>query len=413
VLTLTRELLGETAFGQADQFTTLWSSMEELLLTYNEKPFVGAEYKAGLDALGTRAERMAQEVAPELASLIHTLDQDNVRRLSVTLLIDLLRLERDAARAAEIARDLGALGEDLLLSGEYELALAVTAALAAQAANATSMSRDGSREALDALAGTLAFHEAGDLLGDMEEPAAVLFTQICRHIGPASLDALRDAFRTEAETLAMRRARALAVEFGARAVTRLAPLLAAGEWYVQRHAAHVLGLIGAAEAVPLLQPLLRGSDPRVMQAAVEALASIDDPAAARAIHTVLRAATGEHRLAVVAALVKEKDRRVVPLLGRILSESHPLGADHDIVLETLGAIGDVGGDGALGDVARVMRCRSWIARKKMRAVKVAAIGTLLRIGTPAAGSALAEAAGGGDRLLKKLARAALAPEGHG
>ena len=108
VLTLARDLLSETTFGKTDQFQTLWSSMEELLLTYNERPFVGVDYKAGLDQIGMRAEQMAGDVSPEMASLLHTLEQDNVRKLSVTLLIDLLRLERDPERAPEIARDVGA-----------------------------------------------------------------------------------------------------------------------------------------------------------------------------------------------------------------------------------------------------------------------------------------------------------------
>ena len=406
VLTLARDLLTETSFGQTDQFSTLWSSMEELLLTYNERPFVGADYKTGLDQIGTRAERMADDVAPELASLLHTLAQDNVRRLSVTLLLDLLRLERDPQRAPEVARDVGALAEDLLLSGDYESALAVTTALAEQAANPKSITHEGSRETLDAVASTVAFHEAADLLGDLDEPSAVQFAQICRNVGPASLDALRNAFASESETVAMRRARGLAIEFGARAVSRLAPLVSGEQWYTRRNAAQVLGMIGAAEAVPLLQPLLRGTDARVLQGAVEALAAIDDPAAARAIHTVLRSATGEHRLAVVAALAKEKDLRVVPLLARILTESNPLGTDHEIVLETLDAVAQVGGDQALGAVGTVMRCRSWFARKRMRAVKQASIVTLRRIGTPAAGRLLAAAATSGDRLLRKLAKAA-------
>jgi HEAT repeat protein len=407
VLTLTRELLSESSFGKTDQFQTLWSSMEELLLAYNERPFVGVEYKAGLDRIGSRAEQMAREVAPELAALIHTLEQDNVRKLSVTLLIDLLRLERNPQRAPEIARDLGALAEDLLLSGDYQSALAVTSALGGQAADPASITREGSRQALDALAGTLAFHEAAELLGEMDEAAAAAFAEVCRHVGPGSVDALRDALRTEAETPAARRARGIILGFGARAVSRLAPLVSDTTWYVQRNAAALLGQLAAPEAVPLLQPLLRGADARVMQAVVQALSNIDDPSAGRAIHTVLRAVTGDHRLAVVTALVREKDPRVVPLLGRILAESEPLGSDHEIVLETLGAIGDVGGDQAVADVARVMRCRSWLARKKMKAVKAASIAALQQIATPAAGRALQDAADNGDRLLKRLVRAAL------
>ena len=408
VLTLARELLSESSFGRTDQFQSLWTSMEELLLTYNERPFVGVDYKAGLDQIGSRAEQMAREVAPELAELIHTLEQDNVRKLSVILLIDLLRIERDPQRAPEVARDVGALAEDLLLAGDYAAALDVTAALAEQAGNPASVTHQGSRTTLDMLADTAAFREAADLLSDMDDAAANQFAQICRNIGPGAIDALREAFRVEAATVAMRRARPLIREFGPRAVSRLAPLVSSDQWYVQRNVAELLGDSASAEAVPLLQPLLRGTDPRVMRAAVQALSNIDDPAAARAIHTVLRAAAGEQRLAVVTALVKEKDPRVVPLLARILDESDAIGSDHAIVLETLGAIGEVGGDAAIPQVNTVMRRRSWFARKKIRAIKQTSVAVLQRIGTPAAQRTLREAADTGDRLLKKMAAAAMA-----
>src|SRR5271167_3275754 len=40
VLTLTRNMLSETDFGRSGQFQVLWTSMEELLVSYNDKPFV-------------------------------------------------------------------------------------------------------------------------------------------------------------------------------------------------------------------------------------------------------------------------------------------------------------------------------------------------------------------------------------
>src|SRR4029077_1478847 len=106
----------------------------------------------------------------------------------------------------------------------------------------------------------------------------------------------------------------------------------------QRAGAILLGSIGSAEVVPLLQPLLRQSEPRVTQATVAALGRVDDPSAARAIQTVLRAATGSTRRAVVDALVVDRDPRVVPMLARIVAESEPLGNDHDVVLDAIGAL---------------------------------------------------------------------------
>jgi len=120
VLTLTRHLISETDFGRAGQFQALWTSMEELLVSYNDKPFVSDVYRSALDGVGGRAERMAVvDLPPELADWMESLGQASVRTLSVRLLIDLLTIERDAARAAEIAEDMVALSEDCSARGAH------------------------------------------------------------------------------------------------------------------------------------------------------------------------------------------------------------------------------------------------------------------------------------------------------
>src|SRR4029077_6712962 len=117
VLTLTRNLLTETDFGKSGQFQVLWTSMEELLVSYNDKPFVSEVYRNALDGVGARAERMAvADLPPELSEWMDSLGQESVRTLSVALLVDLMNIETDAARATEIAQDLEALAEDLLMS---------------------------------------------------------------------------------------------------------------------------------------------------------------------------------------------------------------------------------------------------------------------------------------------------------
>ena len=405
VLTMTRTMLSESSFGQTAHFHTLWTSMEQLLLTYNEKPFVSASYRTRLDQVGGRASEMAATaIPPEFAALVDTLGQDNVRRLSVILLIDLLKLERDPKRAPEVAADVATLCEDLLMAGDYDSAVQVTTALAEEAANPNSISSSGSRVALDALAQTPAFREAADLFGEMADAEGTAFATVCARIGPASTDVLTSLLDEEELTRGRRRATDVIKTFGARAVKRLAPLVGHKHWYAQRNVADLLGEVASPEGVPLLQPLLRGTDPRVMQAAVRALSNIDDPAAARSVHTVLRAAAGEHRKAVVAALVAERDPRVVPLLVCILDESDPLGTDHQIVLETLGAVGAVGRDEAIPQVMKTIRRTTWLGRKKLRAVKQAGLAALQQIGSPAAKTALSDAATKGDRLLRKLAR---------
>ena len=404
VLTMTRRMLAETDFGRQDAFQNLWSSMEELLLTYNERPYVSASYRAGLDHVGARAEQMASDVPADLVELVETLGQDNVRRLSVRLLIDLLKLERDPARAPEVASDVAALAEDLLLAGDYESVLAVVTALQEQAADAKAVTSQGCRLALDSLVNTIAFVEAAELLGDMTEAEAAVFIDICARIGPAATDALKVHLEPDQLTPGRARATTIVRGYGARAVSRLSSLAGSGKWAAQRNVAELLGDIAAPEAVPLLQPLLRGQDSRVITATVRALANIKDPAAARAVHTVMRAATGEQRRAVVEALVAQRDARVVPVLVRMIEESDPFGADHPIVLEAVGALSRVGDDQAVPALTTLMRKKKFLARTKGRALKENSLAALRAIHTPAAERAIDEAAKTGDRMLRKLAR---------
>ena len=406
VMTLTRSLLSETDFGRSGQFQVLWASTEELLVSYNDKPFVSETYRAELDGVGSRAERMAAvPLPPELSEWMDSLGQNNVRALSVRMLIDLFTIEPEAARAAQIAADMEALTEDLLMSGAYVDALTVLRALQQRAATPKSLGQDASRQALDRLGESLAMRETVALVGDVDDAAWDEIRAVIDAIGVSTIEALKPVIAVEADTLATARAETQITGFGVKAVTRLASLVGDSRWFVQRRAARLLGRIAAPEAVPLLQPLLRQTDPRVAREAVAALGAIDDPAAARAIQTVLRASSGALRTAVIEALVGERDARVVPMLVRILRESQPLGRDHDMVIETIDALGTVGTDGAVPVLADMARRTAFFARRKARALKEHSVAALAHVGTEAAGAALQDAAQHGDRMLKRIAAA--------
>jgi HEAT repeat protein len=404
VMTLTRSMLSETDFGRSSQFQALWSSTEELLISYNDAPYVSEGYRNALDGVGGRADRMAAADLPaELPEWIDSLGQANVRQLSVRMLIDLFTIEKDASRAGEIAGDLEALAEDLLMAGAYEDALTVVQAVQQRAAAPRGIGQDASRLALDRLGDSLAMRDTASLLGEVDEQAWSVLASVVAAVGASTVDALKAVLLVEQESAATRRAEELIARFGAKAVGRLAALVGDSRWFVQRRGAQLLGRIAAADGVPLLQPLLRQSDTRVAQAAVAALAAIPDPAAARAIQTVLRAASGDLRRAVTDALVAGRDARVVPMLAQILRESEPLGKDHEVVVETIDALGTVGTDGAVSILVEMSKRKSWFARRKARALKEHSIDALARVGTARAASAIKEAAAAGDRVLRRIA----------
>jgi len=409
VLTMTRSMLSESTFGQTRQFKAIWNSMEALLISYNDKPFVSAQYRAQLDGAAVRSEQIAVKDLPdEMPEWTDSLGQQNVRKLSVVLIIDLLKLERDAARAAEIADDMTALAEDLLIAGDYVEARDVARALHHTSNDATFVSPDTCREALSRLAVSAAVHEAVAMLGDLDDDHLNVFTEICRLVGVPVVDVLGMTLRMQERTAARVRASHIIAGFGAPAVPRLAPFIDDERMFVQCHTAELLGRIAAPDAVPLLQPLLRRSDANVTRAAITALANINDPAAARAIHTVLRSVTGDQRRVVIDALVAERDARIVPMLVRILDESEPLGKDHLVVLDTLAALKIVHTDTAVRPIFRVAMRRRWFARGRSRTLKHTAVDALASIGSEASRKELVRASTEGDRLLRRLAKARLA-----
>jgi HEAT repeat protein len=401
---MAEKMLSEQDFGKSGQFRAVWASMETLLLNYDESPYVSAGYQAALEGAGARGDILAgRDLPPELPEWVESLGQENVRSLSVMLITDLLRIEEDRQRAGEIARDMVALLDDLLMAGDFDDALVVLREL--KRASGAKVAPAEARAALTSAAESAGLREAAALMADLDDEGQKAFAEACALIGPASIRALHPTLKSEQETPAYKRAYDLVKSFGGPAVPHLAALADDPHWYVQRNAAALLGLTHSPDAVPILQALLRRNDPRVLRPAVIALAGIDDASAARAIQTVLRAATGENRAAVVDALVAERDPRVVPMLNRILAEVDPFGADHQMVLDALNAVRQLGSEQAVPSVAAVMKRKKFLfGRAKARAFKTASVQALVAIGTPNARAALEEAARTGDGLLKTVIR---------
>jgi enoyl-CoA hydratase/carnithine racemase len=93
------------------------------------------------------------------------------------------------------------------------------------------------------------------------------------------------------------------------------------------------------------------------------------------------------------------------MLTQIIAESEPLGKDHEMVLETIDALGSVGTDGAVPILVIMARRRRFFGGAKLRALKERSIDALVHVGTPKAASAVKDAAATGDRKLRKIAAA--------
>jgi CBS domain-containing protein len=229
--------------------------------------------QASLEGAGGRSEMFAsRDLPPELPEWVESLQQDNVRSLSVLLITDLLRIEEKEERAGEIANDMTALVDDLLMSGDFANSALVLREL--RKASGGTVAPSAARAALTATGESPALCEAATMLSDFDQATLDAFVECCEAVGPISVVALYPALRSETDTAEYARARDLVRQFGAAAVPYMTPLVNDTRWFVQRNAAAMLGATRSPDAVPALQTLLRRSDPRVLRQAVAALAEI-------------------------------------------------------------------------------------------------------------------------------------------
>jgi hypothetical protein len=407
VLRLADKLLTERDFGSKRPITDIRNSLEEMLLKYDESPYVSEAYRDSMDRATERAAEMAaHDLPPEIDEWLATLGHESVRDISGQLLIDLLQLETDPARAAEIARDMSSFAQDLVLAGAYNEAFRIVEALQRGTKDGKAIAKDACLAAIRGVAEANGMIEAVSVLGELTPRDATAVARLCTAIGPSAVPALQLAFTNEDGGLQAQRASQIIISLGPAAIPEITQRLDDRKWCVQREIAHVLGVIGTAAAVPPLQTLLRRGDARVLKTVIPALAGIADPAAARALGTVLRAVSGGARRSVIESLLELRDARVVPMLVRILDESEPFGRDFAMVLETLDAVASFPDDRAVRSIGRIARRRRWLSPRRSRRMRARAVAALASVGTANAIAALEAMEKTGDRQLRKLARAA-------
>ena len=418
VLALAKKLITERDFGGKRPIDDIRKSLDEMLLKYDERAYVPADYRQSMDHAAGRAADLASRGLPaEMDEWLDTLGHESVRRLSGQLLIDLLRNETVPGRMAETARDMGTFVEELLLAGAYGECLPVIDELLAAATRQPAIAPDDQptaqsprgggpeacRRAVDAVGASAALAEAAGGLGEQSADEFSTFARVVRGIGPNAVSALLSAYQREDGGLATDRATQLLIGLGAAAIPALGTALEDERWFVRREIAKALGNIGTSAAVPPLQSLLRQGDVRVLQTAVSALAGIDDPSAVRALHTVLKASSGDARAAVISALVGLKNPRVVPMLTRILQDSDPFSDDYPLILETLNALATLRDERAVAAVATLARRKRWLAWGRTRRLREACLRALQRIGSAKARAAITDLSQHGDFFLKRQA----------
>ena len=301
--------------------------------------------------------------------------------------------------------------EDLLLVGDFEAALQLVDTLASEAAS------DGGRQtharrALDQLvAGSLMRHIASHL-ATVDEAQFDRIKRLCGLVGEPIVRLLAEALSTEERPRPRERLTAILLSFGNVGRRAVEKLKASTNPAVRRTAIHLMREFGGAEALPDLTELLDDSEPQVQREAVRAILNLGTDTAYRVLEQALSSGTAETRDAIMQSLSVMRDDRAAPLLAYILRHVSHRGRLWTVYLRAIESLGALRGAEATGALTEALYKGEWWSPRRTKALRQAAAGALVRIGTSDALGALAQAAASGPAGVRAAARHALAGADH-
>jgi HEAT repeat protein len=411
LLNLAHDDAAASPFGQTEGFETVWNHVAEKLLTsYSDETFVSDEYARELSGARSRAVEVEQanDDPPERqAAWVNSVAASALRSLDLQLLLDLLRLEQDNARWGALMPPVVNNLEDLLLVGDFDSAMEITAVLTAAAADSASKERrQHAIIAIDMLvAGSMMRHIVTHLLA-IDEPSFERVKTMCVSLGEVLVRPLAEALSVEERARTRERLAAILLAFGPAGRRTIERLKTSPSAAVRRTAIHLLRQFGGVDALPDLPDLLNDSDAIIQREAVRAILTIGTEKAYRVLGEALATGTERSRDAIMLAISMQRDERTTPLFAYILRhvDHRRLTSIYVRAIESLGALRDPEG---IEPLVEALGKGEWWAPRRSAALRAASATALARIGTPEALGAL-EAAAAGSRRIRAVARPFLA-----
>jgi hypothetical protein len=397
------------AGAEGEAFEASWQEIARTLLSqYSDQPFVSDTYARELTTLREQAVQIEQlnEDPPERrASWLATVSTTELRRMDLALVLDLLRIEQDAAKREALLVPVVALIEDLLFVGDFDSASVLLGALRADADHDEAFRRDAAREALDRLVTPVTMRHIVGHLATADDAQALLATEVCLALGEALVRPLAEALSSEERSRTRERLTTILIGFGAVGRREVEQLKTSANPAVRRTAIYLLREFGGSEALPELADLLDDAEPAVQREAVRAILLIGSDEAYRVLEDALASGTPQSRESVMQALGALRDDRAAPLLTNILERvSHrgPIGWVYARALDLLGQLRDPQTVGAL---EKALYRGEWWAPRRTGTLRRSAAHALARIGTADAMDALSRAVERGPRGVRAAARA--------
>jgi HEAT repeat protein len=395
--------------GSTKGFEQAWEAVAQRMMTsYSDKPFVSDDYARELSGTRSKAidiEELQDDPPERLAAWLGTVSTAELRKLDLTLVLDLLRIEPNTERWATLLRPVVALIEDLLLVGDFDAAADLVAALLAHA------SAGDRRQPVQTAVGTLVkgpmMRHIVAHLATIDDSQHERVKAMCVSLGDVIIRPLAEALSTEERARPRDRLTTILIAFGASGRREAERLKNSPNPAVRRTAIYLLSEFGGSDALPELTGLLNDHEQQVQREAVRAIMRIGTGPAYQVLERALVSGTPQSRDMIMQALTMGRDERATPLFSYILAHVDHRGQLATVymrAIEALGALRDPGGVPAL---KLALYRGEWWAPRRTAALRDAAAQALARIGAPEAVAALEEASASGSRGIRTAARAHL------
>ena len=413
LLALAHDEASESLLGTMPGFEGVWDQVaQKILTTYSDKPYVSEEYAHELSSLRAKAidiEHVNDDPPERMGSWLSTVTTSEVRKLDLTLVLDLLRIEEDHDRWSTLMRPVVALIEDLLLVGDFDTAGELLAALVKETRNEDSKARSQTAViAIDVLvAGSMMRHIVTHL-ASIDDAQFERVKTMCLSVGEVVIRPLAEALSAEERTRPRERLTSILIAFGSIGRREVERLKSSPNAAVRRTAVYLLRNFGGNDALPELTELLSDNEQQVQREAVRAILNIGTDQAYQVLQQALVSGTATSREAIMQSLGVVRDERAAPLFAYILANVDHRGQLRSVYLramEALAALKDPVGVPALKDA---LYRGEWWAPGRNKTLRTAAAAALARIATPEAIAILEDAARTGSRGVRQVARAYVA-----
>ena len=269
LLDIAKQEAKESQLGQESGFEDLWHSVSTMLTSYSDETYVSSEYArelSGTKAQAIDVERVADDPPERVQGWLATVSDGALRQLDLSLLLDLLKVEPDAAAWSDIARLAVTDIERRTRAGEVREAHALVSAIAREAtAGGREALRSAAESAIDTLAGGPLVRHIVTLLRTADDEGVEPLSRLCRAVGTRIVRPLVEVLMEEEDSRTIGRLRDLLFGLGSTGRETVEWLKKSPNPAARRIAIDMLCMLGGQHALADLTTILEDPDPQVRQ----------------------------------------------------------------------------------------------------------------------------------------------------